>query len=346
MVASVTNVSRGADGWYEIITSDGVYFAKKVIAGFGIGPHQKPTNSVQDQEVLDPGKVMDMDSYHRDLKNPYSELNRLVAERGAGSITLGISGPNAGVDAVKSATDRGMHVQWYVSGGPAIVEGMYNAITNKHLVTIHYCYLGGWTHAAGKLILTAGKVNAAPTIRGDFANGGTAAATVDFLVYAPGPDVGKVSSIFSEGIRAGLTAHEDAKADGNKHFDAPAVYNWQRSSIEGSDINIDSSIWQYIKTVGRSKRRELDTGKVFTALLGQTHAILGAYTFALPRRMHGRRPRTSRSPKDQLWPSAPPIYRLKSSAARHTGNASAREGRWNGGWSPKPCRRQSSSTTS
>jgi Domain of unknown function (DUF4157) len=288
-VESVTRSTK-AEGWYEIKTDKGkVFYARKVISGFGIGPHARPQNSADPTKETykeeDKGRVMDMDAYHRALQNPYSLINRLSKTK---TLVVGISGPNAGVDAVKSATDRGFHVRWFVSGNhPAIVEGMANKIAKESngQVTVYYRRLAGWSYLEdGQLQLIGDKQDRRPkdALPHDFGVADTVSPPpVDFLIYAQGPDVNQVTKPF-ESFKNELRAQAEEEG-ASKRFDAPTVYNFPRHDIKDSAVNIDTSIWNYIKVVAGEKNAvELDPGEVFVKLLRETHKILGMYTFALP----------------------------------------------------------------
>jgi hypothetical protein len=105
--------------WYRIELSDGkVLYALKVVVGTGAGPHIKPEQrKVEIVGSIPPGKILDLDAFMR-----------LFPRNGPrqGDKTVVVHGPNAGIDAVERAGERGFgNVVWLMSDGtePALLPG-------------------------------------------------------------------------------------------------------------------------------------------------------------------------------------------------------------------------------
>ncbi len=216
--------------WYKIETENcGIYFAKNIVAGLGIGPHQRPKNQRQ-AEILESHKqeekkrVMDLNTFQWQLKDKNSPIRKQF-EAQKQQLTIGLSGPNAGVDAASTATELGMEVLWLVSGdGPALAEGMGNAIKRKDLVTLYFDYLDGWIIEGEKVKLAIqGKWKTTQSTYKEpkeqrkncgeeflkknegWKTSENQEESVDYLVYATGPDVEKVWSVFDSSVTQNLT---------------------------------------------------------------------------------------------------------------------------------------------
>ncbi len=258
--AEINKVKRD-DSVYHIETDEGTYYAKNVVVGLGIGPHsfkndqigKNEKSIIRDNEIIiknegegepnvddslkdelskeaaakllnkaknvEKERVMDLDAFQR----------RLHKEDGleGSELTIGIVGPNAGVDAAYTASKSGKvnKVIWAVSSGPAIADGMANNMKDKQKekITLHFMRGNGWTIARGGAEdeLT-GKINMKLSGR-DWEWEGLKEATeeewkgegfkigedggneevevkVDYLVIAAGPDVTKIKNIFDKNV--------------------------------------------------------------------------------------------------------------------------------------------------
>ena len=255
--ATINKVRKLESQWYKIETDQGDYYALKVVSGLGIGPHKFNNLNRLAKNITEPNdkkleqeRVMDLDAFQRQLADPKSPIRLHHEEKQKkGSILLiGVAGPNAGVDAACTATNLGMGVDWVVTGGPAIAEGMGNKISNKGFVDLYFDYLNGWTMSAGYVNMSiTGKWK-------DDAKKGSAAEQrkqagetflknnsgwrvseaqeklVDYLVIAQGPDVEKMWEIFDSSATKDLTL----TGDKNGRFGASQESDFWQGSIHTS----------------------------------------------------------------------------------------------------------------
>ena len=298
--ATITKVSRLEEvphvGWYQIQTSAGRFFTRKVVSGLGIGPHRfAGMNKVKSPsgEVAGPSeRVMDLDAFQRAAGNPLSELSR---QNGVRKLRIGVSGPNAGTDAVHTATAKGMTVHWMVSAdGPAIAEGMGNAIGAPGLVTVYFDYLNGWTLPSATQIQLDISGKAWPDkgvtrekAEQKFLSGhhgwnppsrGTS-VEVDYLVIAQGPNVPAIWNVFDPTATKAL----ELKGDKNGRFGAPTAigdsFN-QGPSDTVRNIGIRRVLIEASKSGGIAGGDSFIYSEVGDELLGRAHAILGVTEFA------------------------------------------------------------------
>ncbi|MEA5516994.1 DUF4157 domain-containing protein, partial [Nodularia sp. UHCC 0506] len=257
--ATIKKVSRQEDKWYKIETDQGNFYALRVISGLGIGPHKFDNLNAFSKEITtekdkktEKKRVMDLDAFQRQLKDPNSDIMQEFKERQKTKNTLiiGVAGPNAGVDATCEATELGMVVQWVVTGGPAIAEGMGNKINRKKLVDLFFDYLKGWTitgtgdvkmQISGKWKALEQRKEAGEKFvasNPDWDVSEAQEALVDYLVIAQGPDVAKLWDIFDPSATKDLTLKDDKQG----RFGAPESQdNWQGSietSLRDSDYNL------------------------------------------------------------------------------------------------------------
>jgi hypothetical protein len=217
----------------------------------GIGPHKfeglnKLSNKItteKDQET-EKKRVMDLDAFQRQLKDPGSDIMKEYQQKQSTGNTLiiGVAGPNAGVDATCEATKLGMVVEWVVTGGPAIAEGMGNKISRKGLVDLFFDYLNGWTissagfvkmQISGKWKNPVDRKNAGDKFVEKNPGWDVSEAEetlVDYLVMAQGPDVEKIWKIFDESATKDLTLKNDKQG----RFGAPEGSNLSQGSIDTS----------------------------------------------------------------------------------------------------------------
>ena len=274
--ATITKVKK-KDNWYSIETDKGTYYAETVISGLGIGSHLVPKNNLAAQITSEADKaqekerVMDLDTFQRKLKDPRSNVRR--AHRRGGCF-IGVAGPNAGVDAIYEATELGMYVEWVVSGGPAIAPGMGNTVKRKGLVDLYFDYLDGWTISGEEVTLSLSGKWKTPKQQEDAEKSFLAKnpgwrispkkeVSVDYLVYAQGPDTAKIWNIFDE------TATQDLQLN----YDKYARFGAQRQSDEAdavslkySDRNIDDDVRNWVKSV---------LGKDHPQIFGTTITLMG-----------------------------------------------------------------------
>jgi hypothetical protein len=273
---TIKKVSRLDSKWYKIETDEGDFYALKVVSGLGIGPHKFEGMNKLARKITEPGdketerqRVMDLDTFQRQLANPLSDVRRQQAlKQQQGRILLvGVAGPNAGVDATCTATNLGMGVDWVVTGGPAIAEGMGNKISSKALVDLYFDYLNGWT-ISGDLVNMdiSGKwrAGASGTPAEQRKQAGqtfleknpawrvseAVEKVVDYLVIAQGPDVEKMWGIFDKSATQDLTLTEDKSGRFGAHQDADFWQGSIHTSLRSSGYNIYwESIYNRVETL-------------------------------------------------------------------------------------------------
>jgi hypothetical protein len=116
--AGVASISK-PDSWYAIRLRNGkTLYALKVVVGMGAGPHIHPSKrKVKIADAIPPGLILDLDSFMR----MYSPVGAAQ-----GGKTVIVHGPNAGIDAVERAGERGFgNVYWFMSqeSNPAFLPG-------------------------------------------------------------------------------------------------------------------------------------------------------------------------------------------------------------------------------
>ena len=280
--ATITKVKqftvKGKDNWYSIETDKGTYYAETVISGLGIGSHLVPKNNLAAQITSDADKtqekerVMDLDTFQRKLKDPRSNIRR--AHRQRGYCFIGVAGPNAGVDAIYEATELGMCVEWVVSGGPAIAPGMGNTVKHKRLVDLYFDYLDGWTISGEDVTLSLSGKWKTPQQQEDAEKSFLAKnpgwrispkkeVSVDYLVYAQGPDTAKIWSIFDETVTQDLQLHYDkyGRFGGQRQSDESDAV-----SLQHSERNINDDVRNWVKSV---------LGKDHPQIYGTTRTLMG-----------------------------------------------------------------------
>ena len=255
--ATIIKVSRLPNKWYEIQSSAGTYYALKVVSGLGIGPHKfdninKHKGKIKSERDKNTEKrrVMDLDEFQRQLKSPYSDImhDHLERESEGRMLLIGVAGPNAGVDAVYTASKLGMGVDWVVTAGPAIAEGMANKIEDKDGVDLFFDYLSGWTisgddvemHISGKWSKEKRKEAGEEFVE---ENPGWRVSEsqnelVDYLVIAQGPDVEKVWDIFDPTDRRGLSLQYDTNGRFGTSGGSGVGRDNVKVSLKNSDYNI------------------------------------------------------------------------------------------------------------
>ncbi len=293
--ATILKVERQEDKWYKIETDKDVFYALKVISGLGIGPHKFDGMNKLSKEItkeehkkIEENRVMDIDAFQRQLKDDNSDIMKTF-KKDENNFSVGVAGPNAGVDAVHTATEKGMIVKWVVTGGPAIAEGMGNKISRKKLVDLFFDYLNGWTISAAGFV----KMDISGKWRGnnpqeqrkqagekfvqqnpDWDVLENQEALVDYLVIAQGPDVEKVWNIFDPSATKDLTL----KSDKQGRFGANESEDiWQGSvqtSLRSSTYNIYwEGIYELVKSV-LGEENVLAWKKTMDNLLQQAKDIL------------------------------------------------------------------------
>ena len=306
--AKIDKVKRLDSGWYHIKTSEGDVYAQKVVSGLGIGPHKFEGQNKRSKEVVSEGdkalerdRVLDLDAFQRAAGDPESPMRKAHARK---PITIGVSGPNAGTDAVHIATQLGMFVDWVVSAdGPAIAEGMGNKIGRVGLVEVYFDYLNGWTFVAPGYIqldisgkwpdrrnpdntqdrAEKGFLEKQPGWAGRLSR--AKSVLVDYLVIAQGPDVAKLWNVFDASATKDLELKDDRSGRFGAHSDDKTA--WQGSvqnSLSSSGYNIrfvgiERALEPIFKAQGAPERYEV-LAAIRDDLLAQALRIVDVPAFA------------------------------------------------------------------
>lgn len=288
--ATIIKVSRLPSKWYEIKSSGGTYYALKVVSGLGIGPHKfgninkhnEKIKSKSDQNT-EKRRVMDLDEFQRQLKDPLSNIMQDHAKRKFGGpiLLIGVAGPNAGVDAAYTASNLGMGVDWVVTGGPAIAEGMGNKIKHKGLVDLYFDYLDGWTisgddvemHISGKWKNAQDRVKAGQEFVSK--NKGwrvseSQNALVDYLVIAQGPDVEKVWNTFDPSARQDLSLQYDTNGRFGTSGGSRVWSDNVKVSLKSSNYNI------YWQGIGQRVKKVLKDSDIKTQIKSRNKLMISA----------------------------------------------------------------------
>ena len=128
-IETITKIKTDGGYFYEIaIDLSGEklkYYARRVVAGLGIGGHAPPRPREGEQGAQQPldGRAMDMDEFQRRAED--------IAKASPGA-TVVITGPNAGIDVVKTAIELGFEINWVTgSGRPGFLPGTDNELVER-----------------------------------------------------------------------------------------------------------------------------------------------------------------------------------------------------------------------
>ncbi|MFZ6757898.1 DUF4157 domain-containing protein [Undibacterium sp. Ji50W] len=289
--AEISKVSRLPNKWYEIQSGRGTYYALKVVSGLGIGPHKfdniKSNKHYEEIDEKDRDtekrRVMDLDEFQRQLNVPTSNIMQDYTERKKlGRILLiGVAGPNAGVDAAYTASNLGMGVDWVVTGGPAIAEGMGNKIKNKGWVDLYFDYLNGWTISgdrvkmdiSGKWKKDVDRVNAGQEFvrkNGGWRVSESKNKLVDYLVIAQGPAVEKVWNTFDPSARKDLSLQYDTSG----RF---GISTGSTTSSDSIDVSLKHSNYNiYWKGIEPRVKKVLKDSKITTQIKSVDKLLISA----------------------------------------------------------------------
>lgn len=215
---------------YQVETDKGAYFARKVVAGLGIGPHTpRALGKLMDTpEFKDTGEkrlIMNMDEFQRRPDQDFQLETMPPESRGTGEkgpARIVVAGGNAAIDVVMRCIRRGLEVVWVVgSSDPALLTG-----TDNEFVKQEYRKAKRGRSAVIKEILS-GYVTGAER-NGDkaefplTAKTGGGDALGHFVVYGMGPDIEKNRAVFVDKTTGVLHGDTDAKLeatlDTNRQF--------------------------------------------------------------------------------------------------------------------------------
>lgn len=285
----INQVTRDASGDFFTITTaaDGPFYARRVIAGLGIGKHKEPDKvswAGDDREHPDNKvgshqqvpRMIDMDRFQRAMVN---------GELPLGSIrSIAVVGPNAAIDVMSTVLRRypGLMVNpiYWITGteprGPATKRPAFLKGTDNEYVEARYdAVMKGEQPSPGKRIFQEGVITVvghdylaarvgADGVALDIGERGEGAKPeqrvdtlqADLVVYGMGPDVGAVSRMFGISERA-LDGEMEPIYDMGLHFN------------EDAGIDSPESLSEYLRPFepNDGKREALALG-VFALLAG------------------------------------------------------------------------------
>ncbi len=196
-VISVKKISSKDKPYYAIICRDAKpIYARKVVSGLGIGPHNNPLDQKQREAYGD--LAMDMDTFQK------------KAGQIPSGTKIGIVGGNAAIDSVKTCIDRGFQIVWVCGKRrPAMLPGTDNEVVEAE-------YEKAVKQNSFKIQkLIQDRVENGEIQKTDKNKIIIKGIEVDYYVYAQGPNTRAVSDIFDEeSIRRNLVLMPDH----NQHF--------------------------------------------------------------------------------------------------------------------------------
>jgi hypothetical protein len=267
-IKSVTRIPSNGRWFYAIVVDiaegeERTFYARKVVFGLGIGGHVMPRpreGSIAAQDSLG-GRAMNMD-----------EFQRRAAEIAGGAdprpdITVVITGPNAGLDAVKTALGCGFTIIWVTgSGRPGFLPG-----TDNELVEAEYDRLENHQPSAIAEVIkdyaylaipnpdTSG--GAKPIVVDTGRAGQERAVPADYFVWAMGPNVAQVKRIFGDQFGELVPSYDDNRqfgADGTAAVTGLERGGPREQSDETSLVVIGGSAFRLADAVGYDYLRRRD----------------------------------------------------------------------------------------
>ncbi len=204
-VKEVDKITPGGTPFYKVVLEDDTtYYAKKVVAGLGIGSHMDRVVQSKSKPVAQKNinRIMDMDAFQRQAGKIHE-----TAEVPS-SVTVFIAGGNAAIDVAKTCIDLGFTIIWYPgTNDPAFLQGTDNEVVEEE-------YEKFARQEKSKIAIykkeRAGEVGAGSdkplSISGNEA---------DFYVFGQGPDVSQVKKIFN---KERILDHLETMKDKNHYF--------------------------------------------------------------------------------------------------------------------------------
>jgi hypothetical protein len=216
-------------------------FARRIVAGFGIGPHNRAASQEAPLEVHGGNRAMDMDEFQK-------RAGSFIPEEGdAKDVTVVISGGNAAIDSAMTAIKSGFTIVWITgSKRPALLPGTDNEVVEAEYDKLKPngtlpARLDGGALAAGRKgpgVLENPESKIKTVVLGYAENAvlnpehgqgsekpllvnvtGAEPIKADYFVYAMGPNINQVRNIFDkESVRDQLVPTYDRnrqfRADG------------------------------------------------------------------------------------------------------------------------------------
>jgi hypothetical protein len=220
-VKLVKKITHGERQFYEITLSAGepkVIYARKVVAGLGIGPHLRGGLD-KDEAAGEQDPLLDGDEVPRALDlDEFQRLAPGIPRKPPPTVV--ISGPNAGIDAVKTALECDFEIFWVLgnTGKPGLLPG-----TDNEIVEAEYSRREG--NRSPRIEYVTGRTQGAVRAPAEpkppkpiLVKVDKRAIPADYYVMAAGPNVKQISGVFDENtVRKQLVASYDR----NRQFDDP-----------------------------------------------------------------------------------------------------------------------------
>lgn len=205
-VKEVDKISHGSTPFYKVVLEDDTtYYAKKVVAGLGIGSHMDYVKEAEGKPVAPENKkrIMDMDAFQRQAGKIREE-----AAEAPSSVTVFIAGGNAAIDVVKTCIDLKFTIIWYPGrSAPAFLQGTDNEVVEEEYEKVAREEKSKITKYKKERAVEVGAGSVKPlNISGNEA---------DFYVFGQGPDVSQVKNIFNE---ERILNHLETMKDKNHYF--------------------------------------------------------------------------------------------------------------------------------
>ncbi len=270
--------------YYEIETGRGLYRARHVVSALGIGKHKPPIDNQEEFEARgargDNARVLDMDEFHRQLREETSPLNVVRRQRGS-AFRMVLAGPNAGVDVAYSATRAGIDVTWFAASKPAWVKGFanYKIVTDR--LTIVLAYFGDYkaVRESDKVVgveVTAGtnrysdkvaELLIRNRVRAVLKASEAPKTLFDYFVYAVGPDESASGALAPE-LKAELEKPQADIPDSDRRFTQPGFQPTPGEEARATEEKQEA--WKRLQLTGGSVRDKLLAGLVHW--YAKTHA--------------------------------------------------------------------------
>jgi hypothetical protein len=184
-VTKVDKIEHNSTPYYQINYGDGkeTIYAKKVVAGLGIGPHRNLLT--QGSREIAKERAMDMDTFQ------HRAATLATGDMKPGDITVFIAGGNAAIDTVNTCIEFGFRIIWYPGGNePMMLRG-----TNNEVVEAEH---QKFAQQKQSKIAFYKKERAKEIKQGTHKPLSISDHEADYYVYAQGPDVDKVKGVFNK----------------------------------------------------------------------------------------------------------------------------------------------------
>ncbi|MCE9657527.1 MAG: hypothetical protein K8R60_03140 [Burkholderiales bacterium] len=202
--ASVGKVTRCKGDFFEVETSKGIYYARKITNALGIGKQKDPGEKKKGEPdpIESKESVKDMDTFKRAVDG------KSIREGYAGKTinSIAVVGGNAAIDVATTILrdkDVGdLQIHWIVgfTGKPAFLRGTDNALAEKAFPKEELkeapVVNGNMTVYKGRFKSAKGAGPVVVEIEGNAVK----SITVDLVVYGSGPDVEAMQAMFVDEV--------------------------------------------------------------------------------------------------------------------------------------------------